>query len=83
MSVPSAIIRCVAQHHQQSEIAPPTMNKEFDHIPDEDWNEAGRAIMQEIRAETGIADWTPKLLNGRRDYVERTLAKLKERGRTS
>jgi len=59
------------------------MTTEFDHIPDEVWNEAARSVFKEIRAETGIPDWLPKLLNGRREFEDRILAKLKERQRTS
>jgi hypothetical protein len=56
------------------------MADRFTLIPGEQWDEAADAVINEIRAETGIADWLPGYLNGRREFERRVLAKLKEAG---
>ena len=38
------------------------MPGKYDHIPDEKWDEAADAVINEIRVETGTADWLPTLL---------------------
>ena len=37
-------------------------------IPDHVWDRAAEIVLREIRAETGIANWLPKLLNGRSEF---------------
>ena len=56
------------------------MAERFAHIPDEKWDEAADAVINEIRAETGIASWLFMLLNGSQEFERRVLAKLKKAG---
>jgi hypothetical protein len=37
-------------------------------IADHVWDKAAKIVLREIRAETGIRSWLPKLLNGRSDF---------------
>jgi hypothetical protein len=50
-------------------------------IPEEEWFAAARIVIEQKRQETGIANWVPKPLNGRREFEERTLAMVEERRR--
>jgi hypothetical protein len=43
-------------------------------IPDDVWNDAAQTVLKEIRAETGIPNWLPKLLNGRDEFEKRVVA---------
>ena len=43
-------------------------------IPDDVWDRAVEIVSREIRAETGIPSWLPKLLNGRDEFEKRVLA---------
>lgn len=56
------------------------MAERFAHIPGEKWDEAADAVINEFRVETGITDWLPTFLNGRREFERRVLAKLREAG---
>jgi hypothetical protein len=47
-------------------------------IPDHVWDKAAEIVLREIRAETGIPNWLPKLLNGR-DRFEKRIALVYER----
>ena len=40
-------------------------------IPDHVWDRAAEIVLREIRAETGIPNWLPKLLNGRDNFEKR------------
>ena len=51
-------------------------------IPDDEWSAAGRVVIEQKRQETGIANWLPSLLNGRREFEERTLAFVEEKRKT-
>ena len=44
------------------------MPKRFACIPDKDWDEAADTVTKEIRVHTGIAEWLPTVLNGRREF---------------
>ena len=54
------------------------MPKRFAYIPDKEWDEAADTVTKEIRVETGIPDWLPTFLNGRREFERRVLTKLRE-----
>ena len=43
-------------------------------IPDDVWDRAAEIVLREIRAETGISNWLPKLLNGRDEFEKRVEA---------
>jgi len=43
-------------------------------IPDDVWDRAAEIVLREIRAETGIPNWLPKLLNGRDEFEKRVEA---------
>ena len=43
-------------------------------IPDHVWDRAAEIVLREIRAETGIVNWLPKLLNGRAEFEKRVVA---------
>jgi hypothetical protein len=43
-------------------------------IPDDVWDRAAEIVLREIRAETGIPSWLPKLLNGRDEFEKRVEA---------
>ena len=43
-------------------------------IPDDVWDKAAEIVLREIRAETGIPNWLPKLLNGRDEFEKRVVA---------
>ena len=43
-------------------------------IPDRVWDRAAEIVLREIRAETGIPSWLPKLLNGRDEFEKRVVA---------
>jgi hypothetical protein len=45
-----------------------------DPIPDDVWDRAAEIVLREIRAETGIPSWLPKLLNGRDEFEKRVVA---------
>jgi hypothetical protein len=42
-------------------------------IPDDEWDAAAKIVIAQIRAETGIPNWLPSYLNGRREFRARTL----------
>jgi len=69
--------RGLAQHHQPCEIGPQGTNymmaDRFRHIPPDKWDEAADRVIKEIRAETGVVDWLPTFLNGRREFERRVL----------
>ena len=43
-------------------------------IPDHVWDRAAEIVLRDIRAETGISNWLPKLLNGRDEFEKRVEA---------
>jgi hypothetical protein len=43
-------------------------------IPKDVWDRAARMVLKDIRAETGIPSWLPKLLNGRSEFERRVMA---------
>jgi hypothetical protein len=43
-------------------------------IPEDIWNEIASKVLGQIRAEKGIPEWEPKLLNGSYEFEERMLA---------
>ena len=43
-------------------------------IPDDVWDRAAEIVLREIRGETGIPNWLPKLLNGRDEFEKRVVA---------
>jgi hypothetical protein len=57
------------------------MPERFARTP-EKWDEAADAIINEIRTETGIADWVPTFLNGRHEFERRIIAKLTEKAKS-
>jgi hypothetical protein len=52
-------------------------NKEF---PDEQWNKAAFAVIEQIRREKGIPNWLPRLLNGRHEFEKRVVLAILEKG---
>ena len=48
-------------------------------VPDDEWSAAATIVIGQKRQETGIANWLPSLLNGRREFEERTLALVEEK----
>jgi len=48
-------------------------------IPDHVWDRAAEIVLREIRAETGIPNWLPKLLNGRDEFEKRVEALVQGR----
>ena len=50
----------------------------FGHIPGDKWDEAADAVVKEIRAEIGVAEWLPTFFNGRREFERRVFAKLRD-----
>jgi hypothetical protein len=49
-------------------------------IPDDEWSEAAKIALAEIRAEKGLPTWEPKFHNGSFDFEMRVL-KLLGRGK--
>ena len=47
-------------------------------IPSDVWEKLVPIVLQEIRAEKGIPDWRPKLLNGSYEFEKRMIRKYKE-----
>jgi len=43
-------------------------------IPDDVWDRAAEIVLREIRGETGIPNWLPKLPNGRDGFEKRVVA---------
>ena len=50
---------------------------EIKQIPHDVREELALIVLAEIRAETGIPNWTPKLLNGSREFEKRMIQKFK------
>ena len=48
-------------------------------IPNEEWSAAATIVIEQKRQEAGIANWLPSLLNGRREFEERTIALVEEK----
>jgi hypothetical protein len=42
-------------------------------ITDQEWDEAGKLVLKQIRDEKGIANWLPTFLNGRSEFQKRVL----------
>ena len=53
---------------------------EIETVPHDVWAMAVPIVLEQIRAEKGIPDWEPKLLNGSYEFEERMLKFLKEQG---